>query len=149
MQEHIRQSEYAIIQQMQPCPASNRTEEKGPMPIVTDASADDHVVVRATGKLNKDELKAFRNDFERLVRERGKLRILFDATEFNGWDSGGLWQEAKFDAKHFFDIQTLAMVGSKTWQHAIEAAVKPFAHPRMRYFDVSEMNAAHEWLIRT
>jgi hypothetical protein len=121
----------------------------GPMPIVTDASAADHVVVRATGKLNKDELKVFRADFELLVRERGKLRILFDATEFSGWDSGALWQEAKFDAKHFSNIDTLAVVGSKTWQHALEAAVKPFAHPRMRYFDVSQMTAAHDWLTGT
>jgi hypothetical protein len=118
------------------------------MPIVTDASAADHVDVRAVGKITKEELIAFRNDFERLVRERGKLRILFDITDFTGWDSGALWQEAKFDAKHFANISHLAMVGAKTWQRALEAAVKPFAHPKMRYFDVSEMNAAEDWLAR-
>lgn len=118
------------------------------MPIQTDGSAADHMVVRATGKLTKDELIQFRNDFEHFVHDRGKLRILFDATEFEGWDSGGLWQEAKFDAKHFKDIERLAMVGSKTWQQALEAAVKPFARPAMRYFDVSEMQAAHDWLTK-
>jgi hypothetical protein len=118
------------------------------MPIVTDASAADHVVVRATGKLTKDELIAFRTDFERLVHDRGKLRILFDVTEFTGWNSNALWQEAKFDAKHLSDIDRLAVVGSKMWQQALEAAVKPFAHPRMHYFDTSEMQSGHDWLIK-
>lgn len=118
------------------------------MPIQTDGSAANHVVVRATGKLTKDELIQFRKDFETILRDRGKLRVLFDATEFEGWDSGGLWQEARFDVKHLSDIDRLAMVGAKSWQHALEAAIKPFAHPTMRYFDVSEMQAAHDWLVR-
>jgi hypothetical protein len=128
--------------------ASNRTEEFNTLPIQTDVSAANHVVIRVTGKLAKDELTQFRKDFESFVKERGKLRILFDVTEFDGWDSGGaLWQEARFDFKHLSDIDRLAMVGAKRWQQALEAAVKRFAHPTMRYFEASEMQAAHDWLI--
>lgn len=106
------------------------------------------MVVRATGKLTKDELIQFRKDFELFVHDRGKLRVLFDATEFDGWDSGGaLWQEAKFDLKHLSKIDRMAVVGAKRWQQALEAAVKPFAHPTMRYFEAGEMQAAHDWLI--
>ena len=118
------------------------------MPIVTDGSAADHVVVRATGKLTKPELIQFRTDFERILKDRGKLRLLFDATEMEGWDAGALWQEAKFDMKHLSDIDRLAMVGARRWQQALEAAVKPFAHPTMRYFDVSEVIAARDWLVQ-
>jgi hypothetical protein len=118
------------------------------MPIQVDGSAANHVVVRATGKLTKDELAQFRTDFERLVHERGKLRILFDATEFTGWDSGALWQEAKFDIKHFADIARVAIVGSRGWQKTLEAATNPFVRAEMRYFDASEMNAAKDWLVR-
>ncbi len=118
------------------------------MPIQTDGSAANHVVVRVTGKLTKDELIQFGKDFELFVHDRGKLRVLFDATEFDGWDSGGaLWQEAKFDLKHLSNIDRLAMVGAKRWQQALEAAIKPFAHSTMRYFEASDMQAAHDWLI--
>ena len=118
------------------------------MPIQTDGSAADHMVVRATGKLTKDELIQFRKDFEQFVKDRGKLRILFDATELDGWDSGGaLWQEAKFDLTHLKHVERLAMVGSKRWQQNLEAVIKPFAHPTMRYFNVGEMQAAHDWLV--
>jgi hypothetical protein len=118
------------------------------LPIQTDGSAANHVVVRATGKLTKDEIIQFGSDFEGLMRDREKVRVLLDATELDGWDSGSaLWQEAKFDMKHLSDIDRLATVGAKRWQEALEAAVKPFVHPTMRYFDASEMRAAHDWLI--
>ncbi|HEY2857191.1 MAG TPA: STAS/SEC14 domain-containing protein [Terracidiphilus sp.] len=116
------------------------------MSIVTDASAADHVDVRVVGKIGKEELSAFRSEFEGLVRGRGKLRILFDATEFTGWEADALWQEAKFDFKHLGDIERLAMVGAKSWQKAIETAARPFVRADMRYFDSAEMNAAADWV---
>jgi hypothetical protein len=120
------------------------------MPIQTDGSAASHMVIRATGKLTKDDIIQFRKDFELFVKDRGKLRVLFDATELDGWDSvAALWQEAKFDLKHLSDIDRLAMVGSKAWQQRLEAAIKPFAHPTMRYFEAGEMQAAHDWLVAT
>jgi hypothetical protein len=32
-------------------------------------------------------------EFERLVRQHGKLRVLFDMTGFHGWDAGALWED--------------------------------------------------------
>ena len=118
------------------------------MPIQTDGSAANHMVVRATGKLTKDELIQFKKDFELFVHDRGKLRVLFDVTEFEGWDSAGaLWQEAKFDLKHLSKVERIAVVGAKTWQKALETAMKPLLHPTMRHFGASDMQAAHDWLI--
>jgi hypothetical protein len=119
------------------------------MPIVTDASASNHIVVRATGKIVKEDFTGFVPEFERLVHERGHLRVLFDATEFTGWDANALWQEIKFDLKNLSKIDRLAVLGTKAWQRALEGAMKPFAHPRMRYFDAAEITAAHQWLIST
>jgi len=118
------------------------------MPIVTDASARDHLVVRAIGKLLKEDYAGFVPAFEQARKERGKLRILFDATELAGWDAGALWQEIKFDVKHFSDIERLAMVGTQKWQQTLEQAAKPFMHAEMRYFDASQIEAARSWLVR-
>ena len=107
------------------------------------------VVVTAAGTLARVDYRGFVAEFERLVRERGTLRILFDARELRGWDSGALWEEVKFDAKHVSEIERLAMVGTKAWHHAIEAFFKPFAAPKMRYFDAVEMQQAREWLSDT
>lgn len=118
------------------------------MPIQIDGSAANHTVIRATGKLSKDEIIQLKKDFEVFIKERGTLRVLLDATELEGWDSGSaLWQEVIFDFKYLPKIDRLAMVGSKTWQKTLEAALKPFAHPTMRYFEDGQMQQAHDWLI--
>ena len=36
-------------------------------------------------------------------------------TGLHGWDAGALWEDIKFDIKHFADIERLAMVGEKKW----------------------------------
>ena len=36
--------------------------------------------------------------------------------DFHGWDAGALWEDIKFDLKHFSDIERVAMVGEKKWQ---------------------------------
>ena len=55
-------------------------------------------------------------EFERLVRQHGKLRLLFDVTGFHGWEASAAWEDFKFGIEHFADIERLAMVGEKQWQ---------------------------------
>ena len=55
------------------------------------------LVVHVSGKLVKADYEHFVPEFERLVRQHGKLRVLFDMTGFHGWDAGALWEDIKFD----------------------------------------------------
>ena len=71
------------------------------------------LVVHVSGKLAKADYEHFVPEFERLVRQHGKLRVLFDMTSFHGWEPAALWADIKFDIKHFADIERLAMVGDK------------------------------------
>jgi LmbE family N-acetylglucosaminyl deacetylase len=116
------------------------------MPISVDSGEAQFVTVVAADTLQASDYRGFVAEFERLVGERGTLRILFDARELKGWDRSALWQEVKFDAQHLAEIERLAMVGAHAWHHAIEAFFKPFARPKMRYFDASEMAQAREWV---
>ena len=85
-------------------------------------------------------------EFERLLRLYGKLRVLFDMTGLHGWDAGAAWEDLKFDLKHFGDIERLAMVGDKKWQHGIATFFKPFTKATARYFDQADVAAARHWL---
>jgi len=67
--------------------------------------------VRVTGKLTSQDYLEFAPDFERLVRQHGKLRLLVELRDFHGWDAGALWQDVKFDLKHFNDIERVAILG--------------------------------------
>jgi len=48
------------------------------------------LAAHVNGKLTKEDYEHFVPEFERLVRRHGKLRVLFDMTDFHGWDAGAL-----------------------------------------------------------
>jgi hypothetical protein len=104
------------------------------------------LVVHVTGKLVRADYEHFVPEFERLLRLHGKLRVLFDMTGFQGWDAGAMWEDIKFDVKHFGDIERLAMVGDKKWQHGMAAFFKPFTKATTRYFDQADAAKARKWL---
>src|SRR5271168_256509 len=102
--------------------------------------------VHVGGKLTKEDYEHFVPEFERLVRLHGKLAVLFDMAGFHGWDAGALWDDIKFDLKHFADIQRLAMIGDKHWQHGMAIFCKPFTAAKIQYFTHADAAAARKWL---
>jgi len=117
------------------------------MPIELNEEDDGKVVtVHVSGKLTKADYEHFVAEFGRLVRQRGKLRVLFDMTGLHGWDAGAAWEDFKFGVEHFADIERLGMVGDKKWQHAMATFCKPFTKAVVRYFDHANAAEARKWL---
>ena len=54
--------------------------------------------------------------------------------------------DIKFDAKHFKDIDRLAMVGDKTWERGMSMFCRPFTTATVRYFDREAGADARAWL---
>ncbi len=63
------------------------------------------LVIRARGKLSKEDYEHFIPEVERLIKKEGKVRLLFDMQNLHGWDAGALREDIKFDIKHFSDIE--------------------------------------------
>jgi hypothetical protein len=104
------------------------------------------VAVQVTGKLVKADYERCGPEFERLIRQHGKLRLLFEMTDFHGWEAGALWDEIKLDIKLFADIERLAVVGDKKWEHGMATFSKPFTRATIRYFDQANAAEARKWL---
>ena len=102
--------------------------------------------VQVSGKLAHEDYHHFVPEFERLVKQNGKLRVLFEMADFHGWEGGALWDDIKFDLKHFSDIERLAMVGDKQWEKGMSVFCKPFTTAKIRYFDKAQSAEAHAWL---
>lgn len=107
---------------------------------------EDLVEVYVEGKLTCESYQAFVPVFEDGVRQHGKLNVLFVMQGFHGWTAGALWDDLKFDLKHFKDIQRLALVGDSKWQKGMAAFCKPFTTAKVRYFPTEEIDAARAWL---
>ena len=102
--------------------------------------------IQVTGKLDNEAYELFLPSVEKQIQECGKIRILFAMHDFHGWDAGAMWQDIKFDVKHFNDIERLAIVGETKWEHGMAIFCKPFTTAKIRYFDQSEIEAARQWL---
>ena len=104
------------------------------------------VIVHVSGKLTKADYEKFVPEFERLVTQHGKLRVLFDMVDFHGWDAGGAWQDMKLGLAHFAHIERLALAGETQWQRGMATFCKPFPRATVRYFDHADVGKARAWL---
>ena len=102
--------------------------------------------IKLSGKLTKQDYEHFVPETERCIKQHGKLRMLVQMHDFHGWDMGALWEDIKFDVKHFRDIERLAFVGEKKWEAGMATFCKPFTHAKVRYFDVAQYDEAVTWL---
>jgi hypothetical protein len=116
------------------------------MAVQVETSAPNIIAVRASGKLSTADYDAFVPEVERLIKQHGKVRILFEMHDFHGWELGALWEDTKFEIKHFSHIERLAMVGDKKWEKGMAAFCKPFTSAKIRYFDVAEEDDAKNWI---
>ena len=104
------------------------------------------IEVHISGKITATDYEHLVPTVERLVKRHGKIRMLVEMHDFHGWTAGALWQDIKFDAKHFNDIERIAMVGETKWQHGMSVFCKPFTAAKLRYYDHSAIEEARYWL---
>jgi hypothetical protein len=105
------------------------------------------LVARIDGKLTKEDYQHFASEFEKHLRGHEQLNVLVDMNGFDSLEAGAVWEEVKFDVKHFADIDRLAAVGDKRWQHIATTLFSPFTKATIRYFDHSIVVAeARKWL---
>ena len=102
--------------------------------------------VRVSGNLTHGDYQCFVPEFGRLVKQHGKINVLFEMVDFRGWKAAALWDDIKFDLKHFADIERLAMVGERKWQKGMSKFCHPFTTARIRYFDRTAASEARAWL---
>lgn len=105
--------------------------------------------VTITGQLHKDDFTHLVPATEELIKSRGKLHILLELVDFHGWDAGAMWEDLKFDLKHFNDIERLAIVGDSWWEERMSRFCKPFTSAEVRYFQESERESAEKWVAET
>lgn len=104
------------------------------------------IEVAATGKFEKRDYELFTPAAEELIKEHGKIRVLFIMHEFHGWTAGAIWEDIKFDLKHFNDIERLAIVGESKWEKGMTTFCRPFTTAKIKYFDIASLDDARIWI---
>jgi hypothetical protein len=104
------------------------------------------VTLKFREKLDKADYETFVPMIESQMKNGAPLRLLAELHDFEGWTAGALWEDTKFAAKHFNDIERVAVVGEARWQKGITVFGKPFTSADVRYFDMQEIDRAREWI---
>lgn len=101
---------------------------------------------RVTEKLTHADYQQFTSRFEAMLKQPGKLNVLFEMVNLHGWEAAAVWDDIKFDMKHFSDIERLAMVGDQSWEKVMSRLAQLFTTAKIRYFDAAAINAARDWV---
>ena len=102
--------------------------------------------VRVSAKLTAEDYSQFLPMVEQLIKRHGKIDILFEMSDFHGWEAGAAWEDTKFAFRHFSDIGRMAIVGEKKWQEWMSLVCRPFTRAEIRYFDHAQAREAAVWL---
>jgi hypothetical protein len=104
------------------------------------------LVVNLSGRLTREDYHHFVPEVERLISQHGKISLVVHMHDFHGWTLGALWEDVKFDLKHFRHIERLALVGDRKWEAGMAVFCKPFTTATIRYFDESKIEEAFQWI---
>lgn len=96
--------------------------------------------------LKKEDYDHFVPQIEKIMESRDKINLLIVLKNFTGWTAGALWEDTKFGFRHFDDIERLAVVGNTIWQKAMTGFVRPFTRATVKYFDLSDLEQAENWI---
>ncbi|MDP6572340.1 MAG: STAS/SEC14 domain-containing protein [Rhodospirillales bacterium] len=102
--------------------------------------------IKATGRLSDADYREFMPRLEAIIDEFGPLRLLVDLEGFEGWDLRAAWDDLAFGVKHWGDFKRLALVGDRAWEEMAARAMDRLMPAQVRYFDLSERDAAWEWI---
>jgi hypothetical protein len=101
---------------------------------------------KATGKLTHDDYSLFTPMLESALTEvkSPKCKMLFDGTEFEGWELRAAWDDFKIGLKHGNEFEKIAILGNKKWLELASKVGSWFTSGEIRYFE--DRNEAYSWL---
>jgi hypothetical protein len=101
---------------------------------------------KLSGKLHDADYKQFVPLVDAEIAREGKVNVLAQFHDFQGWDAKALWDDIKFSTTHCTKINRIALVGEKPWEKWMAMVCKPFTMAKIKYFDAAELEAAKAWL---
>ncbi len=109
--------------------------------------SDRVVSLKVTVKLTESELTAAQQAVADVIREQGKVRILVNAEDFDGWEQGGAWDDFSFEEQFDPYIEKMAFIGDRKWEQLVRLfSNEAFRQFPMEYFGPAASEQANAWL---
>lgn len=104
------------------------------------------LTMKAVGKLTHEDYKKITPLLDSALScvNDPHVNVLFDATEFEGWELRAAWDDFKLGLKYSNSFDKIALFGNKRWQELSAKIGTWFVPGEVKYFN--EKSAAIEWL---
>jgi stage II sporulation SpoAA-like protein len=115
---------------------------------ILDGYAADVLAVSAHGTLTRDDYEdVLIPKFEEILRQEGKVKILFEfGDDFTGYSPGAAWDDAKFGLLHMRELAGLAVVADHAWLRLGFKTFAPLISCPVALFHTSERDQARKWI---
>jgi len=110
------------------------------------ADSDFYMTLKPVGKLTHDDYQAITPMIDDALQgiKTPQVRVLVDATDFDGWELRAAWDDFKLGLKHGNAFEKMALVGDRRWQEKMAKIAGWFMSGESRYFD--NVGDAIAWL---
>lgn len=116
--------------------------------IKIEAVRDNVMRVTAPEKLEADDFQNIAQQIDSIIQRYGKVRLLIDATAFNGWENIAAFEHhATFVKNHQQKVDRLAVIVAHDWQHWLVGALRVFLHPQVKAYDKGHESEALQWIV--
>src|SRR4029434_6961205 len=112
------------------------SETEGAMIEQLPSPSDKVIAFRLSGKLRDEDYKSFVPLIDAAAGS-GKVRMLAEFHDFQGWDLSAMWDDIKFATTHCTKFDKIALVGEKTWEKCMAKVCVPFTMAKVQYFDAA------------
>jgi hypothetical protein len=105
--------------------------------------------ITAPDKLKADDFRQIAPQVDSIISRYGKIRLLIDASGFNGWENIEAFENhAGFVKNHQQKVDRIAVIVAHDCQHWLVGAVRVFLHPEVRAYDKGHESEALQWIER-
>lgn len=97
--------------------------------------------------LRADDFTELASEADALIKKHGKIRLLIDASQFDGWENLPAFEKhLAFVKSHQKKVERIAVIAKHNWQHWMMGILKAFVHPEIRVFDKGDATKALQWV---
>jgi len=117
------------------------------MPIDMQKEGENIYRLEIWGQLRKTELKKCEDQLAGEISRVGPVKLLFNLSGFEGWETRSDWNDLTFYVKHGDSIQQIAIVGDDKWKsQAMMFAGAGLRKAPVEFFPETALSQARTWL---
>lgn len=97
------------------------------------------LTIKAIGKLSHEDYEKITEVLDSALKDVGRpeISILFDGSEFQGWELRAAWDDIKLGLDHGNELKKIAIFGNKNWLEISTKVGGWFISGEVKYFNNS------------